>query len=430
MLSVTRTVCCDAAATRTQGETAGDGPPQLVQAVRANRFLGDKTVVSAQDARVWDIRRRAFSGAAALVRVDLSTRSVDAEAFRECAKLTRAPIGARTERVGNFAFYGCSALTDLSLLHANRRLSVGRAAFSMCTRLTQIELNVQTLPPSVFAGCCCLDYAILPALERAGSAAFYGCPLRGRFEAPRLARVGASCFRDTQMLAVTFAGAVVLETSALGGSSVRSVRFLPGVVGESAVTLGSRALFGTHLAALCLPSRARLASRSCAHNTRLERLELQEGIKVVAHACFQGSTGLRQVSVPASATIVGDRAFARATRLTTVVLLGQHTCVSDSAFEQCNALRAVYAPAGSSVRAVNGVAVTPLTAAAVMRRSHTIALLIYRRVVAEADRRAVFAMLLCERRIDGGAAAALPAAPHDVWLHVVAWVVATNLLTC
>lgn len=405
------------------------GASDSVCVARACAFDGNVEIASVRDDKcdaLWDIRRRTFHSATHLRVVGLRTRNIDGEAFHGCRSLEAAPIGDDTENVGVCAFRGCESLVALDVRDANSKLSIGVSCFAMCTSLAKIDIGITSVPERAFHGCTALNDANLPLLVRAGDGAFYNCPLGVRWVAPRLVHVGKECFRGTRVSRCAFpCNALAIRDKAFAGSHVQMIR-LPqrDHDDEHTLSLGKRALSSTHLASLRLPGHTKLSARSCAFNTRLEWLALDEGIEDITYACFEGASRLRLLRVPASVTHVGQRAFANCTQLAIIVFHGEHTAVSPTAFVGCSALRAVYAPVGSFERVVGGIPVTTLSLGRVMSCSHTVALDIFQGIVPTADRRAVFHMLMCERRLDAAHTDVLPTMPHDVWLHVVAALVA------
>ena len=74
-------------------------------------------------------------------------------AFYGCSELTGVSMSPGIESIGTSAFYGCSGLTDVSI--PNGVTSVGASAFASCSGLRSINIpeSVSSIPSSVFNGC-------------------------------------------------------------------------------------------------------------------------------------------------------------------------------------------------------------------------------------------------------------------------------------
>lgn len=93
-------------------------------------------------------------------------------AFYGCTALTDVDLPNVTEIFGN-AFRGCTALTEINLPSAT---TIGGASFFGCTALTTINVPVaDSIQDSAFQSCKALAYADLPCLTILRSASFSNC---------------------------------------------------------------------------------------------------------------------------------------------------------------------------------------------------------------------------------------------------------------
>lgn len=75
--------------------------------------------------------------------------------------------------IGNYAFYGCTALTTADFQAAT---SIGNYAFSDCSKLTTVKFQAATrIGNGAFTGCSALTTADFPAMTSISGYAFDGC---------------------------------------------------------------------------------------------------------------------------------------------------------------------------------------------------------------------------------------------------------------
>lgn len=133
-----------------------------------------------------------------VVRIPSSAVSIPPFAFADIESLQRVEIapGSRLQEIGEYAFLGCSALTEISLPETLRTL--GEGCFRDCTSLRSITLpkSIRTLPPRAFRGCTALESIDLPlGLKKIGAAAFIYCESLKEITLPgRLTHIGNNAF--------------------------------------------------------------------------------------------------------------------------------------------------------------------------------------------------------------------------------------------
>ena len=121
----------------------------------------------------------AFFGCRAVTEIDLpasATERYGESAFENCTALTAIRLPSGLTALSTSLFAGCAHLREVILPQG--LLSVGPLAFRGCTALRQIDLpdSVVRLHDAAFFGCTLLERVTLPAaLEHPGSSLFYGC---------------------------------------------------------------------------------------------------------------------------------------------------------------------------------------------------------------------------------------------------------------
>ena len=120
----------------------------------------------------------AFYGCSGLTSLTLPSgvTEIGCSAFYGCSGLTSLTLPSGVTEIGDYAFYGCSGLTSLTLPSGVTK--IGDSAFSCCTGLTSLTLpsDLTEIDNWAFYGCSGLTSLTLPSgVTKIGYSAFYGC---------------------------------------------------------------------------------------------------------------------------------------------------------------------------------------------------------------------------------------------------------------
>ena len=134
----------------------------------------------------------AFYGFSSLEDIDLhNLTSVSAYMFDGCTKLRNVTLSNDCSSLGNYAFYDCNSLTELSFPSVR---SVGSHCFYSCDALRSITLPKATsLSQYSFAACKALETITIPSVTSVGSYAFYDTPIQ-KITFPKLTSTGQYMF--------------------------------------------------------------------------------------------------------------------------------------------------------------------------------------------------------------------------------------------
>jgi hypothetical protein len=95
--------------------------------------------------------------------------------FYGCSSLSNVELPSGTQRIGDYAFMGCTNLTSVTV-NNDAPLTIGRYAFNGCESLNSIPANVATIADYAFAGCDGMTNMTLNAtVDSIGSCAFADC---------------------------------------------------------------------------------------------------------------------------------------------------------------------------------------------------------------------------------------------------------------
>ncbi len=155
----------------------------------------------------------AFSGCSALTEIDvpIGVETIGCCAFLDCTGLARVSLPQGLKEISS-AFTNCSSLTEIALPEGLTVIS--SATFSGCTGLSTVTLpdSLQTIDFFAFCGCTALtDISFPQGLKQIGGYAFAGCSGLTRLSFPEgLRRICDSAFRDcTGLTEVTIPEGVI-----------------------------------------------------------------------------------------------------------------------------------------------------------------------------------------------------------------------------
>ena len=213
------------------------------------------------------------------------------------ANITTVIIGEGVTSIGNYAFYGCTALTDVTI--PNTVTDIGNNAFHGCTSLTTLVFpdNLLRIGYAAFSGCELLAPVELPnTVISIEDFAFEKCKALTTFTFPDgVKNINRSVFKEcTSLASFTIPDGV----TSIGNSAFMSCTALMDVsIPNSVTSIGEQAF------------------RGC---SSLESITIPDGVTSIGKQAFMSCTALMDVSIPNSVTSIGEQAFYNCSSLTTV----------------------------------------------------------------------------------------------------------------
>ena len=232
------------------------------------------------------------------------------------------------DKLGDWAFYGCSGLTSLTL--PSGVTSIGNYTFYGCRGLTSLTLpsSVTSIGNDAFTGCSGLTSLTLPSgVTSIGDYAFYGC---------------------SGLTSLTLPSSVTsIGDWAFGYCSELTSLTLPSGV----TSIGNYVFFGcSGLTSLTLPSSVTsigdYAFQDC---SGLTSLTLPSGVTSIGNDAFYGCSGLTSLTIPSGVTSIGKWAFYGCSGLTSLTLPSGVTSIGNYAFYGCRGLTSMTIPSGVTV---------------------------------------------------------------------------------
>lgn len=236
-------------------------------------------------------------------------------------QIEKVIIGEGVTGIGNYAFYGCSALRIVEI--ASTVTNIGNSAFQNCTSLESIDIpdNVTRIGNSAFSGCEQLSSISLPDnMVTIEDFAFESCKALTSFSFPTgVTNISWCVFNNcTGLTSFTIpVGVMSIGENAFGGCTGLKDITIP----NSVESIGNQAF------------------QDC---KSLDGVTIPNSVTSVGQSAFDGCTSLTSVTIPTSVTSIGSDAFYGCTSLTSVTIPEGVTSIGPDAFNGCYSLASVY----------------------------------------------------------------------------------------
>ena len=259
--------------------------------------------------------------------LDLSDAKIVKGGLPYVARLDNEQYTSNDE-LGDYAFYGCSGLTSLTL--PSSVTSIGSYAFYGCSGLASLTLpsSVTLIDESAFAGCSGLtSLTILPGVTSIGWYAFEDCSGLTSLTLPSsVTSIGSYAF--------------------YGCSGLTSL-----TIPSSVTSIGYKAFaYCSGLTSLTLPSSVTsIGDEAFAYCSGLTSLTLPSSVTSIGESAFKGCSGLTSLTIPSGVTSIGSYAFYGCSGLTSIyVYLEKTPKLGKDIFKECDAkICTVYVPTGT-----------------------------------------------------------------------------------
>lgn len=256
---------------------------------------------------------------------------IGAYAFYGC-NFSNVLLPSTLTKIGERAFEGNRALTDIDFSHARTDLNIAAYAFANCTEISSLNItdNVGVIAfPAVFAGCSKIgefkvgnnphyETDAQGVLYNKGKTAivFYPDSAAAVYVLPQsITSIEDGAFLNKRLTEITIHGGV----ASIGASAFEGCRSLAKVtLQESAadgatLQIGDKAFYNcVKLQSITLPARTvKIGASSFASDgsSLLSSVKLNDGLDSIGEQAFYGNGAFGSITVPASVTSIGARAF-------------------------------------------------------------------------------------------------------------------------
>ena len=251
-------------------------------------------------------------------------------------EIRKATVKYGITSIGDYAFMGCSGLTELTL--PNSVTSIGWSAFEGCSGLTEL-----TLPSSV-------TNIGVDAFSSNGLEKITVESGNSRYDS----RGNCNSIIDTEtntLIAGCKNSVIPNSVRSIGDSAFEGCSGLIKLTLPSSVTSIGNSAFSdcSGLTELTLPNGLENIGDSAFFACiGLTELTLPNSVKSIGDIAFRGCSGLTELTLPNSVTSIGDGAFHGCSGLTELILPNSVTSIGVSAFSGCSGLEKIAVESGNS----------------------------------------------------------------------------------
>ena len=290
------------------------------------------------------------------IRFSEHLEEIGNEAFRGCSALTEVHIPRVVKKLGDSAFRDCVSLRKLTI---EEEIEIGERAFENCRKLTEISLpsDLREIYSGVFNSCRSLKKITLPSsLVAIGDNAFAYCDMLKEIRFPNtVSRVDDAVFSGcTSLSKVTFTESV----SKLGKNVFKDCTSLVSVSLPASLHKMDAGCFRgcTSLKEIKVhPKNKRYKSMDgiifnknksvlVCYPPKIEQdaYEIPDSVCVIEDWAFSDAVNLRSIIIPDSVESIGEGAFFRCENLERVFIPYSVDSINDTAFRGCKNLKEVY----------------------------------------------------------------------------------------
>ncbi len=219
--------------------------------------------------------------------------------------------GFVTVAVADSAFYGNTALKQLDLSNCTALTSVGSHAAEGCTAITSINIPAGRIEAYAFYGCTALSNITLDGVTYLGNRSFGGGIPVTTFNVP-------ASLSDCN-------GGFLVGSKSVRSISVddnnTTYAHYDGAMYNKARTILYRVPEGYYGSYNYIPATCTRVWKNAYYNcTNIKKIQLPYGVKTIDDYAFDGCTALELVNIPSSVTSLGDYLFSNCSSLSAVYI--------------------------------------------------------------------------------------------------------------
>ncbi len=283
---------------------------------------GEMYNYSSTEKAPWYSNRLSFTS----VVIKDSINNIGEFAFYDCSNLINISIPITVTNIGKGAFYSCKNLTTIEI--PNNVSKIGSSAFAYCKKLSEINIpaNVTSIDSETFYQCENLKEINIPSVAKIGFHAFGYCYSLTSIKIPNsLTSLDISAFKQCLNLEN-----ILVDTNNQHYSSVDGVLF------NKNKTKLLKHPAGNKRTEYNIPNGVTTISGTAFDNcANLISIILPHGVTAIGKNAFEGCINLTTINIPRSVTKVGDNAFGWCKKLTTINIPDSVSSIGKEVFDRC-----------------------------------------------------------------------------------------------
>ena len=248
------------------------------------------------------------------------------------------------DELGDFAFYGCSGLTSLTI--PSSVTSIGDFAFAFCSELISLTIpsSVTSIGESAFGGCSGLASLTIPSgVTSISTAAFSGCSGLTSLTIPSsVTSIGTHAFMGCSGLtSLTIPSGI----TSIGAYTFAECSGLTSLTIPSSVTSIDNFAFAycRELISLTIPSSVTsIGIEAFAECSGLTSLTIPSNVTSIGSSAFKDCIGLTSLTIPSGVTSIRSQTFSGCKGLTSLTIPSGVTSIGKEAFQDCSGLTSIY----------------------------------------------------------------------------------------
>lgn len=357
--------------------------PDTVTRINYSSFLGCSNLKRVQiGTSVTTIEDQAFKECSSLSRIEFpdAVTEIGNKAFEGCSVLSEVILPKKVEVIGYDAFTDCGALADIRIpksLHTTKKGDIEglRGIFGHCDALKTVDFEegMTKLPANIFAHCTGIEEIVIPdtmtiiedyafwdcanlkdiqigaSITQIGKNAFKGCVSLTNIEIPdSVTELGEGAFENCSRLSsvklskgltticrYAFKNCKLLE-------AIEIPKSLENIKRENSWVIDGIFNDCESLKTVTFEEgRTRIPKDLFAYCTGIEELVLPDTVSVIDEYAFYRCTNLKQIKLPTGATEIGKGAFQGACALTGIELPDSVERIGTDVFYDCTSIAAV-----------------------------------------------------------------------------------------